>query len=286
MAGLVGGLRGAGVDLAEADLFVGTSAGAIVGAVPATGQASDRLATPPHAPDSPSSPPQVDQHRLGEVWTVLGDADADPVEARRLVGELALAAETGPDQARLARVHALVGTDRRPDRALLITAVDAGTGEPEVLDHTSGAALSSAVAASTAFPAIHPPVTINGRRYMHGGLRSATNADVGAGTHALVVIELLAHLFPRKPLTRELGQAGADSVVTISPDQAAIQVFGPDLHDRTAWQPAYRAGVRQGAAVADRVRATWDESAATADTQPVQGTAPENRRLGTPGRHP
>ncbi|MGW7528356.1 patatin-like phospholipase family protein [Streptomyces sp. NPDC054783] len=286
MAGLVGGLRGAGVDLAEADLFVGTSAGAIVGAVLATGQASDRLATPPHAPDSPSSPPQVDQHRLGEVWTVLGAAGSDPVAARRLVGELALAAETGPEQAHVGRMHALVGTDRWPDRALLITAVDARTGEPEVLDHTSGASLPSAVAASTAFPAIYPPVTINGRRYMDGGLRSATSADLAAGTHALVVIEPLAHLFPREPLTRELDQAGADSVVTISPDQAAIEVFGSDLHDRTAWQPAYRAGARQGAAVADQVRAIWDESAATADTQPVQATAPGNRHPGTPGRHP
>ncbi|MER6072948.1 patatin-like phospholipase family protein [Streptomyces sp. NPDC001817] len=253
------------------DLIVGTSAGAIVGALPATGQAPDRLESPPHPAGSAGGPLQVDQRRLGEVWTVLGDAGSDPAEARRLVGEPALAADTGSEQAHLARMHAMVGTERRPDRALLITAVEATTGEPGILDHTSGASLSSAVAASTAFPAVCPPVTINGRRYMDGGLRSATSADLAAGSHTTVVIEPLAHLFPRETLTRELAEAGADSVVTISPDQATTQIFGRDLHDRTAWGPAYRAGVRQGAAMADHVGVTWHESTATGEA-----TAPES----------
>ncbi len=39
------GLRRLGVDLGEADVIVGTSAGAIVGAVMATGQDPARLAT-------------------------------------------------------------------------------------------------------------------------------------------------------------------------------------------------------------------------------------------------
>ncbi|MEV6207907.1 patatin-like phospholipase family protein [Kitasatospora sp. NPDC051914] len=60
---------------------------------------------------------------------------------------------------------------------LLITAVDAETGEQEVFDRASGAPLASAVAASTAFPGIYPPITVGGRRYMDGSLRSATNAD-------------------------------------------------------------------------------------------------------------
>ncbi|MGW0208234.1 patatin-like phospholipase family protein [Streptomyces sp. NPDC003233] len=45
MAGLSAGLRSFGVNLGEADLIVGTSAGAIVGAVLATGQDPARLAT-------------------------------------------------------------------------------------------------------------------------------------------------------------------------------------------------------------------------------------------------
>ena len=52
-AGLVSGLRREGVDLAEADLIVGTSAGAIVGTMLATGQDLDLLDAGP----TPTSPP-------------------------------------------------------------------------------------------------------------------------------------------------------------------------------------------------------------------------------------
>ncbi|MFE0381299.1 patatin-like phospholipase family protein [Streptomyces inhibens] len=261
MAGLLGGMRGAGVDLAEADLIVGTSAGAIIGAVLATGQSPDRLATPPRPADSDVAPPQVDRRRLGEVFAVLGAAGSDPAEARRRVGQLALAAETGPEQAHLARMGALVGAHQWPDRKLLITAVDAETGEPEVFDGASGVPLPSAVAASTAFPGFYPPLTINGRTYMDGGLRSGTSADLATGARVVVVIEPLAHLFPREPLAQELAEVGADSVVTIGPDEATARVFGQDLHDRSAWQPSYRAGVRQAAETVQRVRAAWQAPA-------------------------
>jgi NTE family protein len=46
MTGLVSGLRHGGVDLAEADVIVGTSAGSIVGTMLATGQNLDSLDTP------------------------------------------------------------------------------------------------------------------------------------------------------------------------------------------------------------------------------------------------
>lgn len=71
MAGLAVGLRRAGVDLAEADLIVGTSAGAIVGAVLATGQDPERLASLPRS--AKAEAPGADAARLNEVFAVLGD---------------------------------------------------------------------------------------------------------------------------------------------------------------------------------------------------------------------
>ncbi|WP_327321386.1 patatin-like phospholipase family protein [Streptomyces sp. NBC_01210] len=134
--------------------------------------------------------------------------------------------------------------------------MNAGTGESEVFDD-AGAPLSSVVAASTAFPGIYPSITINNRPYMDGGLRSGTSADLAVGARVVVVIEPMAHLLPREPLTQELAQAGSDAVVTISPDEETTQVFARDLHDRAAWQPAYRAGGGQAAETAERIRATW-----------------------------
>ncbi|MFC1415468.1 patatin-like phospholipase family protein [Streptacidiphilus cavernicola] len=257
MAGLACGLRRGGVDLGGADLTVGTSAGAITAALLATGQDPDRLAAPVRPAGSGGTPPQVDGRRLGEVFAVLGGAASDPAEARRRVGRLALAAETGPEQAHVARMRAMAGADRWPDRKLLITALDAETGEQEVFDRASGASLSSAVAASTAFPGIYPPITINGRRYLDGSLRSATNADLAAGARTIVVINPQAHLFPRELLQRELAATGAHTVLTIEPDPASLRAFGQDLNDRTAWEPAYRAGLRQAPDDAERLRLAW-----------------------------
>ncbi|MGW2771063.1 patatin-like phospholipase family protein [Streptomyces olivaceoviridis] len=255
MAGLACGLRRGGVDLSEADLIVGTSTGAIIGAVLATGQDPVRLATPVRTDDA--TPPQVDGRRLGEAFAVLGSAASNPDEARRRVGQIALAADTGPEQAHVARMRAMTGADQWPDRQLLITATDAETGEQEVFDRASGAPLPSAVAASTAFPGVYPPITINGRRYMDGALHSATNARLAAGACTLVMIDPQAHLFPRELLRQELAVAAAHTVVTIEPDPASIRAFGSDLNDRTAWEPAYQAGLRQAADAAEQLRVTW-----------------------------
>ncbi|WP_441246263.1 patatin-like phospholipase family protein [Kitasatospora sp. McL0602] len=263
MAGLACGLRRGGVDLGEADLIVGTSTGAIVGAVLAAGQDPARLATPVRPAGSDGTPPQVDGHRLGEAFAVLRDAASNPAEARRRVGRIALAAETGPEQAHVARMRALVGAERWPDRKLLITVLDAETGEQEVFDRASGAPLASAVAASTAFPGIYPPITIDGRRYMDGSLQSATNARLAAGARTLVVIDPQAHLFPRELLHQELAVAAAHTVVTIEPDPASIHAFGSDLSDRAAWEPAYRAGLRQAADAVGRLSPAWKTGSGT-----------------------
>ena len=86
---------------------------------------------------------------------------------------------------------------------------------------------------------------------------SGTNADVATSADVLILVEPLAHLFPREPVERELAATGAGTVITISPDQAALDAFGPDLGDWAAWQPARRAGFTQAATTAERVRAAW-----------------------------
>src|SRR5256885_229991 len=62
---------------------------------------------------------------------------------------------------------------RWPDRPMLITAVDARTGEPVVFDRDSGVDLVDAVAASTSSG---PPYRIGDDRYIDGGYRRNENA--------------------------------------------------------------------------------------------------------------
>ncbi|MFF3212688.1 patatin-like phospholipase family protein [Streptomyces sp. NPDC002886] len=271
MAGLVGGLRRAGVDLGGADLVVGTSAGAIVGALLATGQDPGRLASLGAAPPPATGPGGggADAARLGSVFAVLGEAGLEPVEARRRVGRIALEhadSASGPDAERtlLAGRAALIGAGGWPERRLLITAVEAATGEPVVWDRASGVPLVRAVAASSAFPGAEPPVAVAGRRYMDGALRAGTNADLAAGARTLVVVEPMAHLFPREPLDGRPGSAGARTVVTLGPDPDAVRAFGPDLQDLARWEPAYRAGLAQAGAAAERLRPVWNPGSGTA----------------------
>jgi NTE family protein len=70
------------VDLAEADLIVGTSAGAIVGTMLATGQDLDLLDAPASPTDQSGSAPKADPGRLTEVFAILRDPSLEPGRRR------------------------------------------------------------------------------------------------------------------------------------------------------------------------------------------------------------
>src|SRR5581483_6788906 len=144
---------------------------------------------------------------LDPVLTALApifDPALDPVEARRRVGAAARAAATGDEQAHITRIAGLLPPVAGwPPRRLLVTAVDTESGELIVWQAGSGAPLDRAVASSCAVPGAYPPVTINGRRYMDGGVRSTTNADLAAGATALIVLDAVGHVTPREPLQAE-----------------------------------------------------------------------------------
>ena len=81
-------------------------------------------------------------------------------------------------------IAARLPTAAWPARRLLVTAVDAASGEFVVFDAGSGVSLVDAVGASCAVPGVWPPVTVGGRRFVDGGVRSPVNADLAAGARA------------------------------------------------------------------------------------------------------
>jgi NTE family protein len=242
-AGIIDGLRRAGTDLGAADLIVGTSAGSVVGT--ALRQDADlELFITTRAGLSRSR--QVDMDAVMRAFAVLADASLDPHEARRRVGRLALDAPTGPEEPWVTAISAgLPGREWPPGR-LLITAVNTLTAEFAAWGRDSGVPLDRAIAASCAVPCVAPPVTVNGARYMDGGVTSSTNADLARGASSVVVLDPIAGLRPRERLQAELAATGAGDTLVIEPDEGAAASFGADLMSPSVWLPAFAAGREQG----------------------------------------
>ncbi|MGP4026708.1 patatin-like phospholipase family protein [Actinomadura sp. 3N407] len=256
LTGLAAGLRLEGVDPAAADVIVGTSAGAIAGAMIATGR---DLAAVAELPPSDGPREAADASVMARVFEIASASDLDPDEVRRRIGRLALEAEALPEERHRASMEFLVGrsavagesgesssqneTDEWPEGRLLITAVDVESGKPVVWDGTSGVPLTAAVAASSAAPGFAEPVTIGGRRYMDGAFGGGSNVGLAKGAGAVVLVEPLAHMS---------GGAGAD--VRIVPDEGALEAFGENVGDLARWAPVYREGFRQAAEAAERIR--------------------------------
>ncbi|GGL03167.1 patatin-like phospholipase family protein [Planomonospora parontospora] len=254
-AGVVTGLRRAGVDLGEADLVVGTSAGSVVGALVSTGADLESAVAVQAGSETRATVPAVDMEAVMAAFGILYDPSLDPREARRRVGAMALSVEdTG---ARIETIGERLPVQEWPERRLLITAVDCGTGEFVVWERGSGVPMVTAVASSCAVPCVFPPVEIGGRRYMDGGVRSATNADLAEGSSAVVVLEPLAHLSPRARFTAELARLGDAEIAHVVPDEASAAVFGANVLDPSLWRPAFDAGLAQAPAVAEAVRKAW-----------------------------
>ncbi|GGS63595.1 patatin [Planobispora rosea] len=256
-AGVVTGLRRAGLDLGMADLIVGTSAGSVVGALVAGGADLESAVAAQAESETEATVPAVDMEAVMAAFGILYDPSLEPREARRRVGAMALAVpDTG---AEIETIGQRLPVKEWPERRLLITAVDAETGEFVVWDREAAAPLASAVASSCAVPCVFPPVEIGGRHYMDGGVRSATNADLAAGSSAVVLLEPMAHLAPRARVRAEVAELGDAAVAHIVPDEASIAVFGANILDPALWRPAFDAGLAQAQApaVAGTVAEAW-----------------------------
>jgi NTE family protein len=281
--GVIAGLFDAGLDVTEADLIIGTSAGS-------TAAAQVSSATPPTellagilagagpgagpGPRAGARPGGSDRGRvqrppanLLEKTSAIIAAAEDPADMRRRLGAAALemdavSGSTGQTQRR-ATVAARLPSQHWPQRPLLIVAVDAHTGEPTVFDRHSGVDLADAVTASTAGPGA-PPHRIGDNRYIDGGYRSPENADLAAGYKRVLVLAPLGgrtrapldwgmHLAAQADELRALGSR----VETILPDSSSRDAFGGSLMDVSTRPPAAQAGYNQGRALAGQLAEFW-----------------------------
>jgi NTE family protein len=256
--GILAGLGAAGLDLTAADTIVGTSAGAVVAAQVTSGASLDDLYQAQLAPPAGEIAAKTGiPFYAAMVGTML--LSRDPQRFRQRIGARALKAKTVPESVRREVIANRLPSHEWPDRRLLITAIDATTGEFVVFDRSAGVPLVAAVGASCAVPMVWPPVTIGERRFIDGGIRSSANADLAAGADRVVVIAPLTQ--GGGAMSRVANQVTAlratASVALITPDAQARAAFGRNLLDPARRAAAARAGRRQAVDVAEMARAAW-----------------------------
>jgi NTE family protein len=275
LIGVIAGLVHAGLDVTTADLTIGTSAGAttaaqIAGASPVEllsailGTAQQRRAGPVGSDRGRASHRTVSEH-LERRRAIIAAAE-DAADMRRRLGAAAIAMEAASDGSWQAQwrttVAARLPGERWPQRPVLITAVDAETGEPVVFDRHSGVDLVDAITASCASAF---PYRIGDRRYIDGGFRSnAENADLAAGYGRVLVLSPFSgksfqplewgnHLASQVDDLR----AGGSRVETIFPTSDTEHMFGVNAMDPSLRAPAAQAGYDQGKALAQQLTEFW-----------------------------
>jgi NTE family protein len=275
LIGVIAGLFDAGLDVTTADLTIGTSAGStaaaqIAGATPtellaAVLAAAPQQRTGPVGSDRGRVPIRPVADHMERMSKIIASAE-DAADMRRRMGAAALemdAASDGSWQTQWrATVAARLPTQLWPERTVLITAVDAHTGEPVVFDRHSGVDLVDAVAASCASGR---PYRIGDSRYVDGGYRSnAENADLAAGYARVLVLSPFGgrsltpvdwgmHLATQIDELRARGSR----VETIFPDSNSEHMFGANAMELSLRPPAARAGYDQGRALAEQLTEFW-----------------------------
>ncbi|WP_405413114.1 patatin-like phospholipase family protein [Streptomyces decoyicus] len=260
--GVLAGLAEAGLDLADADVVIGTSAGSIVGAhltsrhLGLDEMYAHQLAVPENGSAARMGPAALAR------FAAIALRSRDTVSFGVRMGRLALAARTVTEAEQRTAIARTLNLTDWPARRLLITAVDAATGERTAFDDTSGVRLLDAVGASCAVPGIYPPVTIDGTRWIDGGVHSSANADLAAGYGRVVIVAPMAAgggpiAGPRAQGER-LARQGA-RVCVLTPDRVARAAFGRNVLDPAKRADAARAGRRQAAAHVAQIQQVWSD---------------------------
>jgi NTE family protein len=228
-------------------LVVGTSAGSTVGAQILSGESLEASYARQIDDNHSEISPQIDTELLALIFGELAAGGTTTDEQRIRIGTLALQTPTVSEKIRRDVIEKRLPCHEWPTTPLVLTAIDARTGELVTWDAKSGIALIDAVASSCAVPSVWPCVSINGKKYYDGGLRNAANAFLASGHSEVIVIAPqttgLSPLIEEE--LRELRAAGS-VVHFITCDADAIDAMGPNSLDPRFRRPAAEHGRRQG----------------------------------------
>jgi NTE family protein len=274
LIGVVAGLFEGGLDVSSADLIIGTSAGATAAAQITGATTEDLLAiTVAPVPQRAGAPgaggaqaargPVVDH--LDRMNRIIA-ASSDAADLRQRLCASALERDAESDGAWTDRWRSIVAPrlphPEWPEQTVLITAVNARTGEGVVFDRKTGVELVDAVAASTSSGL---PYWIGDTPYLDGGFRvNAENADLAAGYARVLVLSPFGgrSLVPAgwgTHLATQIEQlrTGGSLVEAVYPGPESEHLFGPNGMDLSLRAAAARVGHDQAQGLAERLTDFW-----------------------------
>jgi NTE family protein len=228
----------AGWDARQADLIVGTSAGAQTAALLRAGWDAQRLlrhtARPPPLPLPRRSPPET---RWPTSRRYLRAIAVRPWLARLGPMVAALLPEGGEHGPHLGETLQRLFPFHWPHRPLWIPALHVDSGSRVVFGREDAplVEVATAVRCSSAVPGLRQPVDIGDARYVDGGLVSPTHADLaeraaaGERRRVVVVVSPMSTFVVMRLLLRwelrALVHRGVD-VVLFEPDRAVAAAMG------------------------------------------------------------
>lgn len=229
LAGLASKLIEEGVQLPTADLILGTSAGALVGAEIALRTLD--LDNPPPAPAGYVDPQSSAMGALAQLAPLMAQVvnAAMPVRVLQRIGRVALETPTMSEAQALQRVRHLA--EHPWPKNFKATAVNAMSGERVLWDQDSAIPLVIGIASSGALPNAFPPVTIGRERYMDGAVHSMLNADLTVGYDFVIVVSCFClELSGLDPHTDQysLNAALQSEIDLLRRGGATVQVISPN----------------------------------------------------------
>ena len=242
--------------LLDLEVLVGTSAGSTVAAQLSSGLSLDVLFDRQINASSAELNPNVGVEEITELFlTAISTPNTTTAEKLQKIGAVALSKATVSEAVRRDVIAQRLPSHEWPDRVLRISAIDTATGELIAFDSDSDVGLVDAVAASCAVPGVWPPVTIDGRRYMDGGVGSSVNMALADDCAVAVVLVPSGRSAP-SPFdsgAAEEVEAFGGSAFGVFADDESIAAFGPNPLDPACRKPSALAGRAQGRRVAPAV---------------------------------
>lgn len=260
-SGVLAALIENGMNISQIGKIFGTSAGAFVGAVLSNNQDMKSYYHYLNENKDPNEQTKL-KKEVYEMWRqayIQGGNNQENIG--RLLGEMIDQVQPVISMKERKKAIAKRLNGSKWTSQLVITAINARTGQLETINQQIGMDLIDSVAASEAVPGLWPHVTMNGKEYIDGGMVSSTNACLAKDFKQILIIAPLTQKIGKLPnvFDDEITLSNTSDVYTITPDEFSKSIIGDNIYDASVIIEVGNAGYEQGKRLAKEIKALMPE---------------------------